>query len=358
MDSTRSVPILQPLPRRRLQRQRAGVSEDEEELEVRILAGDIGGTNARLAYFDVIDGKPEVLTESTLPSREYKTLEAALRQFKGSTGLRCDRACFGVPGPVRQGRARITNLPWEVDAAHLSKVIDHNPVWVINDLEANAYGVTTLGEGDFAVLNEGEGRPDGNAAIIAPGTGLGEAGLFWDGERHRPFATEGGHTDFAPGRDIEMALLSFLSERHEHVSWERVVSGPGLVSIYEFMSETLQEESPSWLTEQMERGDPAAAISEAAQSGRCPVCSQALDLFVHCFGAEAGNLALKLMARGGVYLGGGIAPKILDRLRRPAFMEAFTAKGRMSSLVRSMPVKVVLSDTTALRGAAYYAATA
>lgn len=331
---------------------------DEGDLDVRILAGDIGGTKARLAYFDVVDGKPEVLIESTLPSKEYKTLDAALRQFKNSTGLRCDRACFGVPGPVREGRARITNLPWEVDAQHLSKMIDGNPVWVINDLEANAYGVLTLEAGDFAVLNEGDGKPQGNAAVIAPGTGLGEAGLFWDGNRHRPFATEGGHTEFAPGRDIEAALLSFLSERYEHVSWERVVSGPGLVNIYEFLSDTLQEEAPPWLVEQMERGDPAAAIAEAAREGRCPVCSQALDLFVHCFGAEAGNLALKLMATGGVYLGGGIAPKILDRLRQPTFLEAFTSKGRMSSLVRGMPVKVVLSDTTALRGAAYYAATA
>jgi glucokinase len=324
---------------------------------VRILAGDIGGTNARLAYFDVVDGKPQVLTESTLPSKEYKTLEAALRQFKSSTGLSCDRACFGVSGPVREGRARITNLPWEVDAAHLSKVIDGNPVWVINDLEAKAHGVLTLEAGDLAVLNEGEDNPQGNAAIIAPGTGLGEAGLFWDGSRHRPFATEGGHADFAPGRDIETALLGFLTERYEHVSWERVVSGPGLVHIYEFLSDTLQEEIPSWLSEQMEHGDAAAAIAEAAQSGRCPVCSQALDQFVHCFGSEAGNLALKLMATGGVYLGGGIAPKILDRLRQPTFMEAFKAKGRMSSLVQSMPVKVVLIDTTALRGAAYYAAT-
>lgn len=325
---------------------------------MRILAGDIGGTNTRLAFFECDPRSIEVLSETTLPSSEYPTLEAALRQFGQTTGLSCDRACFGVPGPVLGNRARITNLPWEVDAARLSEVLQGQPVWLINDLQANAYGIATLEEGDLVVLNEGAPVEAGNRAIIAPGTGLGEAGMYWDGERYRPFATEGGHADFGPGRDIEVALLGHLRQRYDHVSWERVVSGPGLVNIYEFLRESLDAETPAWLAEEMRRGDAAAAISRAAGDQRCPICHEALDLFVHCFGAEAGNLALKMMATGGVYLGGGIAPKLLDRLRGPGFLEGFLSKGRMRELVGSMPVKLILNDATALRGAGYYASLA
>jgi glucokinase len=321
---------------------------------MQVLAGDIGGTKTRLAIFETDGSALETLREETFPSRAYDGLEQIAAEFL-ERGTACDLACFGVAGPVRAGRCRTTNLPWEIDADLLRQALGMRQVSLLNDLEANAWGIAGLGADDFASLNPGAPDASGNGAIIAAGTGLGQAGLFWDGERHHPFATEGGHADFAPGNELEQALLTFLQRDHEHVSWERVVSGPGLVNLHRFLREHLRRPVPAWLSDEMAHGDPAAAISRAALAGDDPLCAQALDLFVHFYGVEAGNQALKLMASGGVYIGGGIAPKILPRLQGAGFMLGFTAKGRMRELLEAMPVRVILNDRTALFGPALYA---
>jgi glucokinase len=321
-----------------------------------ILAGDIGGTNTRLAFVEDRDGRPVPVAEATFASREHASLETVLRQFVAARRLPVTRAAFGIAGPVKQGRCDATNLPWLVDARVVAQAIGLQRVGLINDLEANAWGIPALQPEDFAVLNQGEADAEGNAAIISAGTGLGEAGIYWDGRRHRPFATEGGHTDFAPRNHQEMELLEYLLRQFPRVSYERVVSGPGLVNIYRFLRDTGRGEEPSWLAETMGRQDPGAVISEAALSGKSELCIQALDLFVSLYGAEAGNLALKLLATAGVYLGGGIAPKIIDKLRDPVFLNAFTAKGRLRPLLQAMPVRVILNPKTALLGAARFAA--
>ena len=289
-------------------------------------------------------------------SGDYESLDEILRRFMELHDMDCRYACFGIAGPVRKQRVETTNLPWRVDAPSLSSRLGFRGVSLLNDLEANAWGIGALQDGDFHVLHPGSPDASGNAAIISAGTGLGEAGLFWDGERFRPFASEGGHADFTPASDLEIALLRHLRRRYDHVSWERVVSGMGLVNIFDFLCEHRRVQPASWLAEELRGGDAASAISGAALGGRCELCSEALDLFVRLYGVEAGNHALKMMATGGVFIGGGIAPKILERLTGPAFLQGFHAKGRMESLMRTMPVKVILNDQTALFGPALYAA--
>ena len=317
-----------------------------------ILGGDIGGTKTRLALFRGRPGGLIPVSEETFPSQEFTGLGAIVRRFLSGRSCRVDRACFGVAGPVKNGRSRTTNLPWVVDASNLARSLHIPAVAVINDLEANAYGIAELRPTDLAVLSNGEPDPHGHAAIIAAGTGLGEAGLYWDGSAHHPVASEGGHASFAPTSEIEIELLHFLKGRFNHVSWERVLSGPGLHNVYMFLRDIKGGEEPAWLGRAIREGDPAAVISGAAQEGRSSLCSDALDLFVTLYGAEAGNLALKMMATAGIYIGGGIAPKILRRLQGPGFMRAFIAKGRMEGLLDSIPVRVILNDRTALLGAA------
>lgn len=320
-----------------------------------ILAGDIGGTHTRLAFLEEREGRLTAVAEGTFASREYVSLEAALRKFIAAHPFPTACACFGIAGPVRHGRCEGTNLPWVVDSNLVARELALNGVGLINDLEANAWGIALLEATDFAVLNEGAADPSGNAAIISAGTGLGEAGLYWDGRQRRPFATEGGHTDFAPRNRLEMDLLEYLLKEFPRVSYERVVSGPGLLNVYRFLRDTGRGEEPGRLAQRMRGEDPAAVISRAALDGESDLCAQALDLFVSLYGAEAGNLALKVMATGGVFLGGGIAPRIVRKLEGPAFLNAFTAKGRMKPLLQAMPVRVILNDKTALLGAARFA---
>jgi len=321
-----------------------------------ILAGDIGGTNTRLAFVEERDGRLVPAIEARFPSREHASLETVLHKFLAANPHPISCAAFGIAGPVRRGRCDATNLPWVVDAALVARDLDLKRVGLINDLEANAWGIALLEAKDFAVLNEGTPDPEGNAAIISAGTGLGQAGLYWDGTLHRPFASEGGHGDFAPRNDLEIELLRYLLTQHQRVSSERAVSGPGLRNIYRFLRDTGRGEEPAWLAERMRQQDPSAVISQAALRGESDLCVQALDLFVTLYGAEAGNVALKMMATGGVYLGGGIAPKILPRLQDPIFLNAFVAKGRLKPLMQVMPVRVILNDKTALLGAARFAA--
>ena len=320
-----------------------------------ILAGDIGGTKTRLALFRLAGERFDLRSEQSYPSREYHDLDGIVAAFRAAFPGEIREACFGIAGPVRDGRSQTTNLPWTIDARVLGRSLGLPRVRLINDLEANAYGIAALDPDDLFELRAGLPGA-GNAALIAAGTGLGEAGLFWDGTAHLPFATEGGHTSFAPADRLQDELLVYLRRKHEHVSWERVLSGPGLYNVYLFLRDTGRgEESPS-LAERLAREDPAAVISETAIEGRSPLAEQALELFVALYGAEAGNLGLKFMATGGVYVGGGIAPKILKALKGAAFVQAFLAKGRMKPLLETMPVRVILNDRTPLLGAARCAA--
>jgi len=317
-----------------------------------ILAGDIGGTHARLAFFDVSNGHYRLVSASVFPSREYSGLDEIVCKFVDDASVHPDAACFGVAGPVRNGRVETSNLPWIIESESLAGELKLRKTVLINDLEANAWGIATLDAKDVVTLNQVKGNPLGNQAVIAAGTGLGEAGMYWDGRQHHIFACEGGHGDFAPCNDLQIQLLQYLAAQHGHVSYERVLSGPGLVNIFNFLRDTKRGTEPAWLTEEVRDGDLAAAISRAALEGTCPLCAQALDIFISIYAAEAGNLALKLMASGGVYLGGGIAPKVLPKLAEPRFMKTFADKGRMQSLLESMPVRVIVNDKTALMGAA------
>ena len=323
---------------------------------MRVLAGDIGGTKTRLAVFDVESGRLDTLCEESYRSDGYASLDAIVRDFLDRSGSACRQACFGIAGPVQHGRVETTNLPWVIESQAMVARFGFDTVALMNDLQANAWGISALDEQDFCVLNAGHADVAGNASIIAAGTGLGEAGLYWDGQRHWPFASEGGHADFSPHSDVEIALLQYLRERFGHASWERVVSGPGLVNVHEFLCAHRGVDVPSWLEEEMVAGDAAAAISRAALEERDGICVEALDLFVQLYGAEAGNHALKIMATGGIYIGGGIAPKILDKLKGPVFMEGLLSKGRMRPLLEGMPVRVILNDRTALYGPALYLA--
>jgi len=320
-----------------------------------ILAGDIGGTNARLAYFQPQNGHLQLVSERVFPSREHKELGEIVSRFLEESGTRPEAACFGIAGPVRNGRVETSNLPWVIEQSRLAKQIHLPSTLLINDLEASAWGIGALADTDLVPLNRVTGSVAGNQAVVAPGTGLGEAGLFWDGTRHHVFACEGGHTDFAPQGDLQIELLRFLTARFGHVSYERILSGPGLVSVYEFLRDSGHgTESPA-LSAALKTSDPAAAISRAALTGDS-LAGEALDLWIAVYGAEASNLALKIMATGGLFLAGGISPKILARLTGPLFMEHFLDKGRMRPLVESVPVYVVTNEKAGLLGAARCAA--
>ena len=321
-----------------------------------IMAGDIGGTSTRLACFDTERGLTAPVAEGRFSSREAGGLDEIVRHFVIEQGLTVERACFGIAGPVWQGKVRTPNLPWTVDGAVLSRTLGIPAVLLINDLEANAYGIPLLQSDDFATLNQGEPDPAGTIAVVSAGTGLGEALAYWDGSAHRPLRSEGGHADFAPRNELEAELLLFLRAEHGRVSTERVVSGPGLRNIYRFLRDSRHLPETPAVTEAMRSGDKSAAITRAALAGECPLCEQTLDLFVSLYGAEAGNVALRTLATGGVYLGGGIAPKIIERLKGPGFMLAFTAKGRLSPLLEKIPVRVILNERTALLGAGRCAA--
>jgi glucokinase len=322
-----------------------------------ILAGDIGGTNTRLAFLEGTPDRLQPVRIEIYSSTQFSGLAEIVRKFLGAHQHPVDAVCFGLPGAVVRGRVEATNLPWVVDARHMADDLGMSSITLINDLYANAHGIPLLEESDFVVLNPGIPNPAGNRALISAGTGLGEAGLYADGKGgYHPFPSEGGHTDFGPRNELEMDLLRYLMGRFDHVSYERVLSGPGLYNIYQFLRETGRAEAPGWLADQIAQGDPSAAISKSALEGTSAICVHALDLFVSLYGAEAGNLTLKLLATGGTYVGGGIAPKIVRKLSSTAFMKSFTAKGRSGSLLKDVPVRVITNDKTALLGAGRVAA--
>jgi glucokinase len=319
-----------------------------------VLAGDIGGTKTLLGLYRVEGGAPELLREKHYVTRDFKTLEEIASDFL-SGAWAIDAACFGVPGPIIGGVSHATNVPWTMEERALARALGVPGARLINDLEATAYGMLQLQENEIAVLQPGD-PPDSRApiAVIAAGTGLGEAGLvpLEDG-RWRSIATEGGHADFAPRGREQIELLEYLNGEFDHVSFERVLSGPGLVNIYKFLKARAPGHEPQWLAEEFaSAADAAAVISEAALKGRDPRCVETLRIFIDIYGAEAANLALKFMALGGVYVGGGIAPKILAKLTAGGFVRAFLAKGRLDKVMARIPLRVSLNPAAALAGAA------
>ncbi|KAF4515943.1 hypothetical protein B566_EDAN000180 [Ephemera danica] len=348
-----------------------------------ILAGDIGGTKTNLALYDWPTERVEPVRLETFHSADYKSLEEILEEFLtppkppmrvddldgAASGeeeaavealpeepLTLTAACFGVAGPVIENHSQTTNLPWVVDGAAIAKRFDILRVQLLNDLEATAYGILLLRPDELEVLNPGNPPKKRQAlALIAAGTGLGEAILFWDGKSYRPMPSEGGHADFAPNNDYEIELLRYLRSQFLHVSYERILSGPGLNALYEYVRDTKKNE-PTWLAEKIKVGDPAAEIAEAGLKGQADIAKQTLDLFASIYGAEAGNLALKALSLDGVYVAGGMAPKLIKKLQDGTFMKAFTNKGRYKRLLGNIPVKVVMNQQTALLGAASVAA--
>jgi glucokinase len=322
-----------------------------------ILAGDIGGTSARIAVFDEHPGGLRLVLEREYASHDYPGLEAVLERFLDEQSLRLRAACFGIAGRVTHGRVVTPNLPWTVEAASIARRLSLKEVRLINDLEANAWAVAEMSAPDLVTLNNGDPfDQSGHRAIIAAGTGLGEAALLFNGREYRPLACEGGHADFAPRNAEEIGLLSMLIAKHGHVSYERVLSGRGLCNIYEYLRRICFAQESDRVSNLMRLGDPAAVISEFGLRGECALCQRALSMFVSFYGAAAGNLALKFMATGGVYVGGGIAPKILPKLCDGTFMKSFLDKGRMGSTLVTIPVHVIRNPKTALLGAALCAA--
>lgn len=323
-----------------------------------ILAGDVGGTKTHLALYRAGDGAGAALADRVFATADFASLESVCEAFLAGAGGAADVACFGVAGPVIGGRAHATNVPWLMDEAALARGLKIGRVWLINDLEATAYGMLYLGESQVAVVQRGERPPPGaNAAVIAAGTGLGEAILAAEGAGWRALASEGGHCAFAPRGEEQIGLLRFLAAEFGHVSFERVLSGPGLVNIYRYLKQSMAGAEPQWLAERLGAEDHGAVISEVALAGRDPRCVHALELFVAIYGAEAANLALKTLALGGVYVAGGIAPKILPMLERGEFIRAFLDMGRLGELLRKIEVRVCLDPAAALSGARHLART-
>jgi len=322
-----------------------------------VLAGDIGGTKTNLALFSVHGERLRSELQRSFPSKRYSGLVPVLQEFLADDKHTIDSACFGIAGPVVDGKVKTPNLAWMVDSSELSRALKLDSVALLNDLEAAAYGIFTLEEDEFCALNQGTIFHSGNKALIAAGTGLGQSILHDDGRRFHPLASEAGHADFAPRNDLEIELLRHLIDRFHHVSYERVLSGPGLMNIYRFLKENQGLEEPKWLAERLSGGeDPGAVVSKAALANEAEICVKALDIFVSVYGAESGNLALRAKSVRGLYVGGGITPKILPKLKDGTFMRAFGDKGRYTDLLAAIPVQVILNDQAGLRGAAYYAA--
>ena len=320
-----------------------------------ILAGDIGGTKTNLAYFSNDAGRLVRHTAKGYPSRQHASLGEIVEKFTSEFPSPITRAAFGVAGPVIGTRCETTNLSWVVDSSEIARQLGLNSAGLVNDLEATGYGTLRLEKEDMIVLQSGVQREGAARAVIAAGTGLGEGGLVWDGHQYRALASEGGHTDFGPRNELEVDLLWFLLQRYQRVSYERIISGSGMQNLYDFFRGRSGVPEPPWLTQKLASGDPAAAISQAGLDGSDAVCMDALETFVSIYGAETGNLALKLLSTGGVYVGGGIAPKILPKILDGPFLKSFTSKGRYEKVLKAMPVCVVLNDKTALIGAAHYA---
>ncbi len=321
-----------------------------------VLAADMGGTKVNLALCSFKNGKPQILTNAKFRSKDYASIYQVIEDFLHShPTIQPTAICIGAAGPVSNNRVEFTNLSWVVDATEIANETGIKKVAIINDLEATAYGIAMLDDEDFCTLYKGNDNINGNIAIIAPGTGLGQAGMYFDGKCYSPFASEGGHCEFAPRTALDMELLQYLHTKKTIVSWEHVASGLGIYNIYSFLRDVKKMEEPQWLKEALQSGDKTAVISVAAQENKAAICVQTMQLFVQYLAQETTNLLLKLKATGGVFLGGGIPPKILSLLRQPAFLTIYMQSDRMEDLTNAAAVKVVLNDHAALLGAAYYA---
>lgn len=320
-----------------------------------LLAGDVGATKTTLAVFSKDRGPRNPVAKETFDSGSYDGVESIVDDFLSKTGANVDRASLGVAGPVVGRRVKITNLPWLVDAEELEEEFDLSQVRLLNDLVAVANAVPFLEADEVHTLSEGEPEPKGALGVIAPGTGLGEGFLTWDGERYQAHGSEGSHVDFAPASTLQVGLLRYLWESFEHVSYERVCSGMGLPNIYAYLKDRGETEEPPWLAEALSQADDLTPIivRAALDEGRaCALCRETLDTFVAILGAEAGNLALKAMTTGGMYVGGGIPPRILPALERASFLASFWGKGRLTDIVKKIPLHVIMEPEAALLGAA------
>lgn len=319
-----------------------------------ILAGDIGGTKTVLALFSIekgVEGGP--ISRTRFESGKYDSLEDIIRDFLKQTAAQPKVACFGVAGPVNKQVSQITNLPWSISGENISATFDIEKVFLINDLESIATSVPFLGKDDVCTLNEGEVEPNGNIAVIAPGTGLGAAFLVWTGDRYKALASEGGHSSFSPSNMLEIELLKFLQKKYGHVSFERICSGSHLPNIYDFFVESRSYQVPGWLEKELDKAsDRTPVIVENALAKKADICEATLDMFVNILGSSVSNMAITVLPRGGIYLGGGIPPRILERLKRSDFLGAVGNKGRFSGLCSSMPIHVILTPKAALYGAA------
>lgn len=317
-----------------------------------LLAGDIGGTKTNMALYSYDGTTFTLLKEDKFRTKDYSDLGKMIADFL-SGNKTPDRMCFGVAGPVLNGKVKITNVPWGIDSNEIAKLYNNIPVHLINDLETTAYGLAVLEEKDLHIIHESKHTP-GNWGIIAPGTGLGEAGLYWNGKNAHPFPTEGGHCDFAPRTEQDLEMFTYLKRKFGHVSWERLISGPGILTIYEFLRDVKEMDVPAWLTDKMLAHDDAPAlISENADN--VPICTETMNLFLRYLATEAANLALKIKATAGIFIGGGIMPKNLKLIDTHAFLRWFHDFGRMKHLLEDIPIKIILNDKTALLGAAWYA---
>ena len=319
-----------------------------------ILAGDIGGTKTNLGLFRRGKKRPVLKALETYPSRRAPSLEHIVKGFIKKHQVRVSTACFGIAGPVIAGRVKTTNLPWDVSEARMERQLQFSHVSLINDLTATALAIPLLTSKELFPLNKTRGRKGHNIAIMAPGTGLGTGFLIPWGGKYIPVSSEGGHVDFSPNSKAEIELWQYLSEEYGHVSVERILSGPGLVKIYSWLKDSGRYREPAWLTKKVKEMEPAAAISEVALADGHPLCVDALNVFVSVLGAAAGNLALTAVTTGGVYLGGGIPPKILPKLQEPPFIQAYKNKGRFRKFLEKIPVKVILNPRAALLGAAQW----
>lgn len=328
-----------------------------------ILAGDVGGTKVHLALYSFTDGRLESVRDQKFPAHQFAALDDVVNKFLAGDAdtpavnkEEIVAACFGCPGPVREGRLKLTNLPWTLDVRDLTESLSIRNVFLINDLEANGYGIPELVPDKIFTLHAGDASAVGHRGLVSAGTGLGEALLIWDGKSHRPIPSEGGHCDFAPRTNREIAMLKYLRQTlNGRVSFERVVSGLGIKNVYAFLRDVEKLDEPQWLRARLAAEDPNAVIAQCAEDGSSSICFETMKTFSAAYGAEAGNVALKVLSMGGIYLGGGIPPRILKTLQNGAFIQAFLDKGRLSPLLQSVPVRVILDDTCALLGAAAYA---
>ncbi|HEY2350402.1 MAG TPA: glucokinase [Puia sp.] len=322
-----------------------------------VIGGDAGGTKVNLAIFEATMNDVRLIKSATYHSGSFPSVHQILQQFmQENPDYKPEKICLGVAGPVFEGRVAVTNLPWYVDAGEIAKATGVNQVILLNDLEATAYGVAGLTDDDLAVLHAGDPDEGGNISILAPGTGLGEAGLFWDGQFYHPFATEGGHCDFSCRDALDLELHDYLLRKYKVVSWESVIAGPGVSSIFQFLCE-IKKRSISIATEdKLKTGDPSAVISEAAIEESDPVCVEAMRIFVRHLARECCNLILKMKSTGGLLLAGGVPPKIISLLREPYFYENLLDCDRMQELVKKVPVKVILNDKAPMIGAGWFGA--